>query len=312
MCIIVYKPKDVAFPNKTTLKTCFENNPDGAGFMYVGSDNVVHIRKGFDKFQKFYKALQKAIKKTGVYQPYVMHFRISTQAFGRQDCTHPFPLSRKMEDMRLLSASCSIGIAHNGIISLTSSSYNKTITYSDTMLFITDYLSLIIKNKLDYYKDKDTLKLIERLASSKLAILDKTGHCELIGDFIEDNGIYYSNSTYNPKPKYDFSSYYDKLHDKYSDYYDDYDDCYYDYGYDSGKRRQTTYMEDYEHFENCYNDETQLYEFDSMDECPEALYNDGNYCYMCSRKNCPLNQVFNNDNLYGEKQTKQIETKQNK
>ena len=98
-----------------------------------------------------------------------------------------------MDDLKRLRAKTEIGIAHNGIIDLTSSKYNYTVTYSDTMKFITDYLTLIIHNK-NYYKDKDTLTLIERLIESKMAIMDGDGHTELIGNFIEDNGCYYSNN----------------------------------------------------------------------------------------------------------------------
>lgn len=217
MCIIVYKPQGVEFPKKSTFQTCFENNPDGAGYMYSYKDRV-YIKKGFQSFSKFWESLQKTRKEVGDIVPYVLHFRISTQAGVRPDCTHPFPLSKKMEDMRLLALSCGIGIAHNGVISLTSHGYNKTITYSDTMEFITDYLALIIKTRT-YYKDADTLELIKRLAGSKLAILDGTGHCELVGTFEQSGGVWYSNSSYKAV-KYAYTSgywdnyYYDLKSDK--------------------------------------------------------------------------------------------------
>ena len=38
MCIIIYKPAKATL-KKETLKTAFENNPDGAGFML----SLIHI-----------------------------------------------------------------------------------------------------------------------------------------------------------------------------------------------------------------------------------------------------------------------------
>jgi len=72
------------------------------------------------------------------------------------------------------------------------------------MEFITDYLSLIIKDR-NYYKDRDKLELIDKLTESKLAILDGQGHCELTGGYcrtggkwIKDKGVFYSNDGYLP------------------------------------------------------------------------------------------------------------------
>jgi hypothetical protein len=207
MCIAIFKPCDVPFPTKKTLKICFNNNPDGAGFMY--SDGVaVNIRKGFATFSAFWRELQHARDAFGNAPAFVLHFRISTQAGTRPDCTHPFPLSANMDDLRRLATRSSIGIAHNGIISLTSS-YSRNITHSDTMEFVTNYLSLII-DAPNYYNDARKLALIERLiGSSRLAILDARGHCELIGDgWREDGGCFYSNGSYKPyKPAYDWSAF---------------------------------------------------------------------------------------------------------
>lgn len=239
MCIAIYKPSEMAFPPKKTLKICFNNNPDGAGFMYSDGDGV-NIYKGFTTFSSFWRTLQKARDCVGNAPAFVLHFRISTQAGTRPDCTHPFPLSPKMDDLRKLCTRAKIGVAHNGIISLTSNSYIKTITYSDTMQFITDYLTLII-NDANYYKDKNKLLLIERLiGASRLAILDGRGRCELIGDgWREDGGCYYSNTSYLPsRPltpfnwrEYDFGGFgadeCESEFDAYAEFYDERDDVYY-------------------------------------------------------------------------------------
>ena len=197
MCIIAYKPERAAFPTKATLAECFRNNPDGAGFMY-SHDGAVIIQKGFATFSAFWAALRAARAAVGDRPPFVLHFRISTQAGTRADCCHPFPLSEKMDDLRALRCACKIGIAHNGIIWHCSSAA-ANVTYSDTMRFITEYAALIIRG-FGYYKRPATLELLKRLAGSRLAILDARGHCELIGDgWTEDGGVYYSNGSYKPK-----------------------------------------------------------------------------------------------------------------
>jgi hypothetical protein len=58
MCIIVYKPKGKKLPKYETLKTCFENNNNGAGFMYV-ENGIVIIKKGYMCINDLVTALNK-------------------------------------------------------------------------------------------------------------------------------------------------------------------------------------------------------------------------------------------------------------
>ena len=197
MCVIAYKPKNLAFPEEKILENCFWNNSDGAGFMYAYKGNV-HFQKGYQTFKSFMNALNKARAVTGDNVPYVMHFRIATQGYEKT-MTHPFPLSSNMKKLKKLHGDCNIGIAHNGILDITSDGSRQ---YSDTMKFITDYLSLIIR-KYSWFKDERTKMLIERLIEgSRLSILDKNGHCELMGEGWEqdDNGIWYSNHSWAREP----------------------------------------------------------------------------------------------------------------
>ena len=253
MCIIVYKPKGIAYPTEETLERCFLANPDGAGYMYADGGRV-HIRKGYMTFIEFSKALNATRREIGDDAPVVLHFRISTQAGLRKDCTHPFPLSSKMDDLRKLKSSARIGVAHNGIIGLTSS-YAKNATHNDTMEFITDYMSLIVKRP-DDLRDADKVKLLERLTSgSRLAIMHANG-VELIGSgWVEEQGVYYSNSSFRETRLREFAPY----------AWDGYDD-----GFD----------EDFEDWERYYNGDTGEYDFDEFD-CPVMRDNDCDYCALC-------------------------------
>ena len=260
MCIAIYKPIGVDFPSKKRLKTCFRNNPHGAGFM-VASDGKVIIHKGFMEFSNFWTALRESRAEYGDTSAYVMHFRISTQGGVRADGCHPFPLSAEMGELRKLDTECDIGIAHNGIISLTSG-FGK-VDYSDTMKFITDYLSLIIKDR-GYFKDDDTLELIDRLCGSRLAILDSRGHCELIGKGWElVDGVWYSNNSYMESAV------------KTTSYFPDI--------YNWGKSR-TPWWEEYEVAEpyDEYLTVNGLYEF-PIGECPCFEIGDASYCDLCTR-----------------------------
>ena len=107
--------------------------------------------------------------------------------------THPFPLSNQPRMMRSLDLTCHCGVAHNGIIRLTSDPDNKC--YSDTAIFITDYLSKIIRKKADL-RDPVTLELIWQLAKSKFAIMDNSGYVATVGHFIDDHGLLFSNDSY--------------------------------------------------------------------------------------------------------------------
>ena len=297
MCIIMVKEQNVLFPEEKILENCWDNNPDMGGFMYAWNGQV-HIRKGFLTFEDFKRALNKTREKTGDKVPYVLHFRISTQGYNRE-CCQPFPLSSKMHNLKKLKCASNIGVAHNGILSLTS---NGAKDYSDTMLFITDYLTNIVRG-FDWYEDKRTKTLIENLISgSRFAIMDKNGHIEMCGKgWVKDttSGCHFSNSTYSYK-KYVWKG---NTTGRYI-YGDDDDDwgCYGYYGkgnYWQNWKSQTTdkvvetikavntatqskqsrneKKADKKSSKAYYSKETGLYDFAESD-CPHTLYDDDSYC----------------------------------
>lgn len=307
MCVICVKPKGVDFPKKEYLQNCFDNNSDGAGIMTVYNGKV-HIKKGFETFEKFWSALENARKKTGDNAPYVMHFRIATQGFNKE-CTHPFPLSSKMANLKKLRTSCNIGVAHNGILSLTS---DGSKDYSDTMKFITDYMSLIIRS-YTWNNDERNVKLLERLIKgSRIATLDKNGKTVLLGEgWVKDGDVYYSNKSYSyAKVKY----YYSGNGAGYS-YWND--DCYWDYTtkswkyWDAAKKMYVNYadlnrsttssnatpsvvdepmlIDDWEDFKLASNTNGE-YDF-TPEFCPVTEEDDDSYCLACrGKKSCPYFQ----------------------
>ena len=190
MCIICVSPARTRQPSISQIKTMFLNNPHGAGYMYA-REGRVHIHKGFMDIDSFLSAVK--VENFTAKDSVVYHFRISTQAGVNPEMTHPFPLSNRLPIMKALDVECPCGVAHNGIIRLTSDPSQRE--YSDTALFITRYMAPMVHG-LDDLKDAQLLNRIERLAGSKLAIMDGSGYIATIGQFINERGLLFSNDSY--------------------------------------------------------------------------------------------------------------------
>ena len=192
MCIICVSRPGVRLPNRTEIEEMFFNNPHGAGYMFARDGRVI-IHKGFMNIDDFLRAFESEglTEKDSV----VCHFRISTQAGVNPEMTHPFPLSNHLGHMKALDLSCPIGVAHNGIIPLTTDRTQHE--YSDTALFIAKYLSNIISRPEDL-RNQDYLDIIERMIQSKMVLMDGDGYIATIGHFIKDRGLLYSNASYLP------------------------------------------------------------------------------------------------------------------
>ena len=187
MCIICVSPKRVRQPNVTTIRRMFRNNPDGAGYM-VARDGKVTISKGFMDVDEYIEAIR--AEHFTAKDPVVYHFRISTQAGVNPQMTHPFPLSNRIEHMKVLDVDCITDIVEV-----------SDEEYSDTALFIANYLSLIIRQPGDL-KDERILTLIHRLAGSKLAIMDGDGYIATVGEYINQKGLLFSNASFETDTYY--------------------------------------------------------------------------------------------------------------
>lgn len=228
MCIIVIKKKGQKLPKKEILKNCYINNDDGCGYMFAEADEV-NIKKGFFDFELFYKNLKNDYKKHNLKNKnLVMHFRIGTSGGLTASKCHPFPISNIEADLNKQNINCDIGVVHNGI--LTNYTYNKNKT-SDTQNFIKDFLYYLYKIDNNFYKNKMCNILIDnQLDYNKLAILDKNDILTTYGDFIEDEGLLFSNTSYKTAKYYNYNYDYNYDYNYLKNYdYDDYYKYYYDY-----------------------------------------------------------------------------------
>lgn len=190
MCIICASPAGVRQPTISQIRTMFRNNPHGAGYMYA-RDGKVTIHKGFMNIGDLLESLKSECFTPE--DPVVYHFRISTQAGVSPEMTHPFPLTGRLDYTRKLDLTCGCGIAHNGIITITSDPDNRR--YSDTAIFITRYLSKMLKTHSDLH-DPEFLNRVWQLAQSKFAIMDGTGDIATVGKFVNSGGLLFSNMSY--------------------------------------------------------------------------------------------------------------------
>ena len=218
MCIAIAKPIGVEIPNDDILTNCFNNNPDGAGFAFNHNNEVV-IRKGYMKLKDFLDAFHKYDEKFNFKNRGVLiHTRITTHGGTNPQMCHPFPINSDEGALKKIEYCSPFAIVHNGIISLTSGEATKKKDMSDTAIFVQKYLTKIAKNK-NWFNNKANIELIEELIDSKMAVLNGNGKIIMTSGFTEDNGIFYSNSSYKENR-------YKKVYNW--DWYDDYS---YDYGY---------------------------------------------------------------------------------
>ncbi len=194
MCIICYKPAKAALPPYDVLKNCYENNPDGAGYM-IKEKYGVRINKGFFSFEQFYKSLtnEKNItdKHVGI------HFRITTHGATNKLNCHPFAITDKTKAVRKPKQTTSAAVMHNGTISVVNASLDGL---SDTAIYTRDLLtSLKDLNGGTLTDSQEARTLINATRNnSRLLIFDDAGVAKY-GTWEFAHECYFSNSSYSRK-----------------------------------------------------------------------------------------------------------------
>ena len=191
MCIIAAKPAGVKMPDKDTIRRMWYANRDGAGIMYAAQGKVT-IEKGFMKLTDFEAALERLSTRYELDAlPLVMHFRITTHGGTKPSNCHPFPLTRSIKNLQALKAYSAMGIAHNGIIPI-----RPRNGISDTMEYIATQLAPLASALPGFTGNPYALELIENAIQSKMCFLSDKGEITTVGDFINESGVLYSNSSY--------------------------------------------------------------------------------------------------------------------
>lgn len=189
MCIIVVKPENTSMPSMETLRTCFENNHDGAGFM-IATGKTVKLRKGFMSWDSFQRAIESEGDLTD--RAAVMHFRIATHGSVRPSCCHPFPVTSETDKLEATEVADTLCAAHNGTIH----GMDTSERVSDTMAYIATILAPLRRAVPSLMYSDDALEVVENTLGSKMVLLDGSGQFATIGSFIEESGVLYSNSSF--------------------------------------------------------------------------------------------------------------------
>ena len=192
MCIIAIKKKGNPLPSESIMETMFKNNSDGAGFAYHLNDKVI-IQKGFMTYNAFRRALNKVEEVIDVQNTSMLfHFRIATHGGVKPALCHPFPLSRKIPNLKRLYAQTNLAIVHNGVIPI-----EPKGDISDTMEYIRTNLVDRSNRNFEFYRSKRQRKaILAEINNSRMAFLDCNGDVYTVGDFVTENGIMYSNTSY--------------------------------------------------------------------------------------------------------------------
>lgn len=187
MCVIIYAKAGKEIPKKN-LEQAFKSNPDGAGFMVQKDKEMPYFEKGFFTFDSFYKAY-KSFADKGCYD-IAVHMRIKTHGNIDLNNCHPFALRNSPKDVSFTEGFCESLYMHNGTIQ--SIDVPRNGEHSDTFEFAFRVMSSL--NPLGNMAIRTILSNIE--TASRFCIM-REGHAPLlVGSFVEDDGIMYSNTSY--------------------------------------------------------------------------------------------------------------------
>jgi hypothetical protein len=179
MCLAIFKPKNQKMPSEKNLSIAWENNPDGAGLAVVTKSGV-EIIKGFmtlDSLLYFLNTNEKKLEGLDV----LLHFRWATSGPKNNpaEMCHPFPVSKKNDELKSLRMTAETAIIHNGVL------FPPMMTdYSDTAIF-----SRFLASKKP--SNDEIAKIVG--PSNKIAIATKAG-VNLIGKWEIINGVFFSNT----------------------------------------------------------------------------------------------------------------------
>lgn len=207
MCIIAIKPKGVQFPSEEILENMWYSNPHGAGMMWAEKGRV-KISKGYMDFESFIDGVDDLKEKLDVVDtPIVLHFRLATHGGIKPENCHPFPITGNIGVLQKLMCTTDVGVVHNGIISIT-----PRAGISDTMEYILTQISVMKSINRRFAENSGFLKLVENaIGTDKMCFLDCRGKISTVGNFVEDNGMLYSNTGYKTLSYWSYLPDYDSV-----------------------------------------------------------------------------------------------------
>ena len=180
MCIAILQRRKI---KRKILSNCFDNNPDGAGYMFHDGQELI-IKKGFFTFKGFYSNYIDDWNKYKKVSDFILHFRIMTSGLKNSRNCHPHVVQMEKEKVKL-------AFVHNGIIDI------ETEYVSSDSIAFAKLLKQLPKNFLN---NNAIISLIEtRIEKSKLIFMDNKGETTIVNEDLGEweKGNWFSNTSYS-------------------------------------------------------------------------------------------------------------------
>ena len=174
MCVAVLKPEKSTIDD-STIRKCWETNPDGGGLMYVNNGKII-VKKELENVESFIKKYHESLP--FFQSDVILHFRIGTSGLMNLENTHPHKVNEN------------VYMVHNGIIDRCTEVNSK---FSDTMKFC----KFISHLPNDFMKNNSLMELITGyIETDKMIFLDDLGNTRIINESLGKwvNGNWYSNT----------------------------------------------------------------------------------------------------------------------
>lgn len=173
MCIILTCDPNKR-PTADLLETCFDNNPDGAGVMWI-EDGAVQTSKGYMGLDD----LLNVVSFVPIDSPLCIHMRIATSGGIDASVCHPFPICDSLDAMHALDVECGAALMHNGIIAGVPTDDMHGV--SDTVKFtMTTVNNLFERYHHTCKRMKDGMR--RAAPGNRFALLESDGTMTRIGD----------------------------------------------------------------------------------------------------------------------------------
>lgn len=199
MCLVSVCPKGtVKFSEKVEafIRQGANSNRDGSGFMFKrNGTNIIEVRKGYFNIEDLISDLKALDLKEE--DELAIHHRIGTSGLVSKENTHPFVCSDEHNEVCATNISIDKpALVHNGMFQIYK--YMKlNPDFSDTYAFSRYIMGN--KNIMNIYnEDRELFTDIfgSLIGYNKICILFPDKDLQMIGNFLEDEGYFHSNSGY--------------------------------------------------------------------------------------------------------------------
>ncbi len=175
MCILIAKAAAVRKMTTEEIRNSATSNPDGFGMAYVVGDGKIHVHKTFnvDEIIKLNDELPE-------WASIIYHFRIATHGSVNLANCHPF-----------LDKERGVVFGHNGILHIKN--------FGDMTDSETAFRYLLAPNiqEQNIMQNAELDIAVDAIIdSSKFALMNTKGEVKTYGQFIDEDGLLFSNTTY--------------------------------------------------------------------------------------------------------------------